>query len=416
MRRTTLLALAAAAVLPSGAARAAADAPIRVDRVTGDAVSAQRLASIAGGEVVLASQGGDVKVPLADVISIGFPTPLDPPPSWTPADVAVDLATGETLHGEIKDGNEHGFTLASPLLGNVEVPTDRLASVRFLRRLSLMPEPPDLHSAESTDVVHLAGGDRLACTVHSFGPKGVAVESASGESVQVGYERVTALRVLGDAGKRPAGTLLVVVLRDGSQVIGAAPGALDGRLRMKSVAGFEVNASLADVVAAHVVSDRFAYLSDLPAAKTEITPFWKPAAGDPAVLYAPRSDRSFSGRSLTSGGRTWVKGLGVYSGTSMTWQLDGAYSELRSWAGLDDGAGPLGGVVFEVLVDGKPRWSSGFLRAASAEVRGKQSPVEVPRIDVKGAKTLTLRVLSGDSDDPWPLADEADWLGAMLVK
>ncbi len=410
------LALAAALMVPAGAARAAGDAPIRVERVTGDAVAAQRLASIADGEILLAAAGGEVKVPLADVIAIGFPTPLDPSPAWTPTEVAIDLATGETLHGEIKDGDEHGLTLASPLLGSVKVPIDRMASVRFLRRLSLMPEPPDLHSAETTDVVHLEGGDRIACTIQSFGGKAVTVENAAGESVPVAYERVTAVRVTGDAGKRPAGTLLVVVLRDGSQVIGAGPTVAEGRLRMKSLAGFDVNAALADVVAAHVVSDRFAYLSDLPAAKTEIAPFWKPAAGDPSVLYAPRLDRSFGGRSLTSGGRTWVKGIGVYSGTSMTWDLDGKFSELRAWAGLDDGAGPLGGVVFEVLVDGKTKWSSGFLRSGAADVRGKASPVEVPRIDVKGAKSLTLRVLSGDADDPWPIADEADWLGAMLVR
>lgn len=410
------LVLAAAVLVRAGGALAAADAPIRVERVTGDAVSAQRLTSIAGGEILLAATSGEVKVPLADVIAIGFPTPLDSSPAWTPADVAVDLATGETIHGEIKDGNEHGLTLASPLLGSVAIPIDRLASVRFLRRLAQMPEPPDLHSAETTDVVHLAGGDRLAGTIQTFGPKSVTVENAASESVQVAYERVTALRVTGDAGKRPAGTLLVVVLRDGSQVIGAAPEVSEGRLRMKSLSGFGVDAALVDVVAAHVVSDRFAYLSDLPAAKTEVVPFWKPAAGDPAVLYAPRLDRSFSGRSLTSGGRTWVKGLGVYSGTSMTWDLDGKYSELRAWAGLDDGAGPLGGVVFEVLVDGKPKWTSGFLRAATADVRGKPSPVEVPHLDVKGAKSVTLRVVSGDADDPWPVADEADWLGAMLVR
>ena len=36
-------------------------------------------------------------------------------------------------------------------------------------------------------------------------------------------------------------------------------------------------------------------------------------------------------------------------------------------AGLDDGAGPLGGVVFQVLVDGKEVWNSGFVRPAGTQ-------------------------------------------------
>jgi len=47
-----------------------------------------------------------VKVPLADVVAIGFATPPDPAPTWTDDDVAVDLAGGETL---CADGGEYAF-------------------------------------------------------------------------------------------------------------------------------------------------------------------------------------------------------------------------------------------------------------------------------------------------------------------
>jgi len=415
MRRLPLVALCALCFAAPGDARSAADAPIRVERVSGEPVAAQKLTSIAGGDVVLVGESGEVKMALADVVEIGFATPPDPPQAWSARDVAVDLAGGETLLGEIKSGGAQGVVLSSPLLGDVSVAVDRMIAVRFLKRLSQMPEPPDLRAAETTDVVHLDNGDRMTCTVDSFAAKSVTVLSSSGEKTPVAYDRVTALRINGDAAKRPAGALLVVVLRDGSQAIGAAPAVKDGRLKMKSVSGFDVDVALIDVVAAHVLADRFVYLSDLPAT-TDVKPFWKPVAGDPNVLYAPRTDRSFTGRALRCGGRNWVKGLGVYAGTTMTYALDGKYSEFRASVGLDDGAGPLGGVVFEVVVDGQTKWTSGFVRPAGAEGRGKPSPVAAPRIDVKGAKTLALRVLSGDADDPWPVADEADWLGAMLVR
>lgn len=412
--RLTLAAACLASHLPATAA--GAETGIRLERVSGAPVEAQRLTSIDDAGVALGTDAGHVTVPLADVIEIGFATPPDPPRSWQPADVAVDLASGETIHGRIESGDSRGVTIASPLLGSVTIKIERISAVRFLLRLAQMPEPPDLRAAETTDVVHLTGSDRLACTLEAFAAKSLAVESASGEKVVVAYDRVTALRVLGDAPKRPLGTLLVAVLRDGSQIIGSSPVTKDGHLLMKGVSGFAIDAALTDVVAAHVVSDRFSYLSDLAPAKLEVTPFWSTVAGDPAVLYAPRMDRSFTGRTLTSGGRTWVKGLGVYSGTSMTYALDGKYAEFRSAAGIDDGAGPLGSVVFEVIVDGATKWTSGFVRSAAATGRGKGSPIEVPRIDLKGAKSLTLRVVAGDADDPWPVADQADWLGAMLVR
>jgi hypothetical protein len=396
-------------------ARAAADAPVRVERVSGEPVQAQRLVAIAGDDVVLAADAGEVKAPLADVIEIGFATPPDPPPAWTARSIAVDFASGETLVGELKAGDQEGFTVTSALVGDVEASIDAVAAVRFLRRLSQILEPPDLHAPETTDVVHLENADRMACTVEEFGEKSVAVESSMRDKTVVPYDKIVALRIAGRPAKRPAGTLLLVVLRDGSQLIGGSPAAKDGRLKMTSVSGFAVDAALTDVVAAHVVSDRFAYLSDLPST-LEVKPFWKPAAGDPNVLYAPRADRSFADRPLKCAGRAWVKGVGVYSGTSMTWALDGGYREFRASCGVDDGAGALGGVVFEVLVDGQSKWTSGFVRAAAADGRGKPGPIAIPHIDVKGAKTLTLRVLSGDADDPWPIADEADWLGAMLVR
>jgi hypothetical protein len=399
------------------AAGAAPDAKVRVERIAGDAVTAERLTAIGDGNLMLAgASAGASKVPLSDVVEIAFPTPPDPPAAWRPTDVAVDLASGEVFHGEIKGGSPQGFTLSSPLIGSLAISIDHLSRIRFLQRLSRMAEPPDLRTPIETDMIHLADGDRIEGTVEGFTQKGVRFESATDEKLEVAYERINALRIMTDAGKKPGGTLLVVVLRDGSQAIGSEPSVREGKLQMRSVSGFDVAAALTDVVAAHVLSPRLSYLSDLPTASIEVTPFWKPVAGDPAILYAPRMDHSFHGRTLRCGGRTWVKGIGVYSGTSLTWNLDGNYAQFRASVGIDDGAGPLGGVVFEVLVDGKSRWSSGLVRPSGVEGRGKTGPVEVPRVDLSGAKTLTLRVLSGDKDDPWPVADEADWLGALLVK
>ena len=184
---------------------------------------------------------------------------------------------------------------------------------------------------------------------------------------------------------------------------------------MKSPSGFDVDCAPGDIVALQNVSSRFAFLSDLPTASVTVKPVWEVAAGSPELLYAPRFDRSFSGKALRSGGRTWLDGIGVFSGTTLTWNLDGKYREFHTAAGLDDGAGPLGGVVFQVLVDGKEAWNSGFVRPSKSEGRGATSPVTSPRIPLTGAKTLSLVVLAGDAEDPYPVQDEADWLGPILI-
>ena len=72
----------------------------------------------------------------------------------------------------------------------------------------------------------------------------------------------------------------------------------------------------------------------------------------------PRYDRSFLDRPLLSGGETYLKGIGVISGTSLTWAVNGEYSKFVSRIALDDSGGEEGDVVFEVLVDGESKFKS----------------------------------------------------------
>jgi hypothetical protein len=297
----------------------------------------------------------------------------------------------------------------------VQVSIDAIGGVRFLERLSRVAEPPDLTSSDDHDIVHLVGGDRLTCTIEEFGESAVKVNTSARDGTPFPYAEVTAIRLVKDLVPEVSASAIDMILRDGSRVTGTSPKVAGGRITLTSASGFKAGLSLDGVVAAHVRSAAFSYVSDLPAPEVVVKPFWELVAGDPAVLYAPRMDRSFGGRALKCSGRTWLKGVGVYAGTSLTWKLDGKYRELRTQVGIDDGAGPLGGVVFEILVDGQLRWGSPYIRAAGGSEHGKAGPVRAKRVDLKGAKLLTLRVLPGDSESPYPIQDEANWLGTMLL-
>ncbi len=412
-----------------GAAGASDDPPptrVVVARVKGKTTTATAVVSLTETELVLQIDDEATGVPLDDVIAITTGARPNPPRPFVSRDVALDLWSGEEVRGQITAGDDRFVSLRSPLLGTVRVEVDAIAGVRFLRRLAEVAEPPDLRSQPDVDVVHLVGGDRVNCTVVSIGADALECATSGDDSLDVPYEKITAFRLQPYETESADGRLATAVLRDGTRLMCRAPAVAEGRLTLASLSGFDVDAALDDVVAIHIAGAAYRYLSDLEAPEIEIKPFWKPVAGDPVSLYAPRLDRAFSGGRLTVGGGTWLKGIGVYSGTSLTWQLDGEYSEFRTSVGIDDAAGDLGSVVFEILVDGKRRWRSELVRAAAARVpgaddadhagRAQRGAVDAGRLDVSGAKTLTLRVLAGNDEEPYPIQDEADWLGAMLVR
>lgn len=423
---TTLTALCAAAVCvsPPSVVRAddGAEAGIQVTRVEGAVTEGRAIAGLSATALELAQADGKISVPLDDVISIDFGRAPDGPRDRVLGEVALDLWNGDRLIGVIKSGDDDSVALQSPLLGDVDVPLDAIAGIDVLVRLDGSVERPPLAESmgddEASDHVFLVGGDRVDCTIISLDPGAIVCATEASDSLRLPLARVVAVRLAKLVDNPPTGRLFTTALRDGSRVVGPIPTLDDARvLSFKGSAGYTARARLADVVAVLVRGDRFAYLADLPRPEIDVQPFWAPVAGDPNKLYAPRWDRAFSDAPLTVGGRTWLKGIGVYSGTTLTWQLDGDYAELRTAIGIDDAAGALGGAVFEVLVDGKVKWSSGFVRSTlSRSDHGKTGPVDAGRISVAGAKTLALRVLAGDAEDPYPIQDHANWLGALLVR
>jgi hypothetical protein len=90
----------------------------------------------------------------------------------------------------------------------------------------------------------------------------------------------------------------------------------------------------------------------------------------------------------------------------VTYRLDGKYRRFRATLGIDDAAAGQGSVTFEVLVDGTSVFRSDVLT-------GTSPAVALERIDLAGAKLLTLRVdYATDAD----IGDHADWCDALLVR
>ncbi|RYG46264.1 melibiase, partial [bacterium] len=111
----------------------------------------------------------------------------------------------------------------------------------------------------------------------------------------------------------------------------------------------------------------------------------------------PGIDKSISGKPITLGGERYEKGIGAHSPARLNLMVENALA-FRATVGVDDAAGGKGSVEFLVEVDGEVRWRSGVMRIGD--------PPKPVGVDLRGAKTLSLRVTDGGDGNTY---DHADW-------
>ncbi|MGP3984878.1 glycoside hydrolase family 2 TIM barrel-domain containing protein [Streptomyces sp. KR80] len=109
------------------------------------------------------------------------------------------------------------------------------------------------------------------------------------------------------------------------------------------------------------------------------------------------------GKTLSIGGKTYERGLGVHADSTVEVYLGSNCSTFTAEIGLDDEVDPNGSVVFEVYADAKKVYTSKVLTGPDTAV-----PIEAA---VTGAQRLTLRVTDGGDGNAH---DHADW-GAAVV-
>jgi chitodextrinase len=148
--------------------------------------------------------------------------------------------------------------------------------------------------------------------------------------------------------------------------------------------------------------EQTSYLSDLSWVGTPINA-WGPVEKNKSNGEQASGD----GRTLTIGGKTYAKGLGVHAGSEITYNLGGSWSRFKAEIGIDDEvpATAPASVVFEVWADGQRLFQSTTLRATASAV--------ALDVDVTGKQQLKLIVTpTGDGNN----SDHADWADARLIK
>lgn len=121
--------------------------------------------------------------------------------------------------------------------------------------------------------------------------------------------------------------------------------------------------------------------------------------------------RSFGGHALRLGGKSYEHGLGCAANTVIVYDLGRRFRAFRATVGLDGDVAaerdPPASVRFTVFVDGACRFDSGPVRAATPP-----KPVDV---DVRGARTLVLRMSDNWDNGGNSRNDHGDWADARLV-
>ena len=141
------------------------------------------------------------------------------------------------------------------------------------------------------------------------------------------------------------------------------------------------------------------YLSDHPELILSSQQAWGELGLDTAAHQAGQV-----GAALQIGGRSYTKGLGHHAGGAITVLLEGEFTAFDAEVGLQP-CGSDGSVIFRVVVDGRPRFTSGVMHATNAP-----QPIH---LSLAGAQELRLE--ASDAGDGIA-CDMANWGEARLLR
>ena len=319
-------------------------------------------------------------------------------------------AGGDRVPGSLRGGDSKSV-LFRPEVARDEwsLPLDAVAAVWLAAPPADSPPDPAryawLQGSPPRDVLRFRNGDTLRGTLSGFTAGGVKFKPDGAELREVELKDLSAVgfNPRFARARKPQGPYARLVLDDGTRLAVNEVAAKETSLVAKALCGPGVEVPLARLVALDVLQGPATYLSDLKPKKAEVAGFlgegWPWAA-----------DRTVRGNPLRLSGKeevnTFDRGLGTHPRTVLTYDLAGKYARFESFVGLDAATGTRGRAEVRIKLDGKevdlPELKS--LRAG---------PAVFVRLDVRGAKELTLVVDYGPTGD---VQADVNWGNARLVE
>lgn len=356
--------------------------------------------------------------PAATTQSIAWPSVEELRRNAEPAtDAATDaslgpiilLPSGDRLRGESVALLEKGLAIQSVSIGIVNLPSaqwagtvfqppkDPASSLRLYQKLRKGPARPG-------DSVVLKNGDQIQGSVVELDGETLGLQPiGANKPAKLKRSELVALSIDPRTASYPdhADRLWLVYLTDGSRLSGKglSGNTTDGAQASLSLTtrwGAEWQIPFAKVARIRVVEPDQSSLDDRKPDAVQTVDYI-------GATPAPRTGMNVESGPLRIGNRFFDRGVGTQARTLMAYRLKGNEKSFSAWVGLETSAGPLGQARATVLVDGKPVFDSGPIKAGDQPRR-----VQVP---LNGAKLL---ILSSDFGEGGGVRDWVNWCEPTL--
>jgi hypothetical protein len=399
--------VALVAGLTSSAAAADSIAPVSSDPVfkgllVDGRMVAGRIVSLGPGAILLASaEGAEHELALDRLIKLSREVPASSPPSdrshvlLPEGDCLMRVAVGSSTDTSLQVQSDELGKLVLPLdalLGLIMAPPGQSDELDALwDRVRLDPR--------AAEVVWMTNGDRLSCGFLGLSDKKIKIQ-VEGKPLEI--DRTGILAVGFDPAlvryPRPRTDFLELTLTDGTR-LGVEGARIDeGNVQATTRFGQSIRFALSALVGVHSRSRSVVYLSER-----------KPAQVRYAAYVGPtrdyRIDRTVDGHLMQVAGQTYDRGIGTQSRTLLAYAIEPGDRRFQALVGVDERAGPLGSVVFRVLVDGAER-----LKTPPLTDRDAPRSIDV---DLAGGKYLILATEFGERGN---VRDLADWVEARIIR
>lgn len=354
------------------------------------------------GQIVLFDdQRTDIVVGAAQLVKLSR---MVRTPSLTiPNEPMLVLVGIDQLRGQIDSADETSVQLRSTILGEMVIPLEVVLGFSVIADRNERLEEKTIRqlrtSDRSSDRLYLINGDERDITFSALTDLQVDYLDAD-RSQKLPREVVRGIGLDPGLVQEPEnlGPTFDLILTDRSRIRVVGLDIQQGRLIARTTFGAEVEVPLDRVEDCFLLGASVVYLSDIEAAREVTVPYVGPSRSS-------KSNQSVLGQPISVGGRRYSRGLGTQSRSLLAYRLGERDRRFQALVAIDDVAGPLGNVLFRVLVDGEERY-------ASSMVASGDSPIAVD-VDVSGGQFLILATEFGQGGG---VRDYAAWIEARVIR
>jgi hypothetical protein len=392
-------------ILFFAAALAVGSPDVQVGTVAGK-VESGKLERLSPEGVTLSTAAGKLELPHDEVLfvrpksSIAIETAAPPKPS-----VWIDLVDGSRLTGANLTIKKGVATLVLKDGATIDLPSKSIHKVRFAapddRQSAAWPENVADSAAGDLLAVRKNGNvDFLSGVVGDLNAETIEFQF-SGETIPVKRAKVDGFILFQkEADKLPAAAGTVDDAR-GWHLQARSIALVDDKLEVTLLSGAVIQEPWELVRRLDYSSGKLTYLSDLEPQSVQWTPFIKfgTAVEGLSHYYGLRRDEGREHQPLRIAGKTFTKGVSIYSRTLATYRLPAGMKKFQAVAGIDDAVREGGVVRLEISADGKSLFNQ--------TINGSNSPVALD-LDISGARKLSILVDYGDDFDAGDYLDLGD--------